>query len=57
MLKYLRQNLSSDASLNHRLASYYLPVRNALYKEPSDNRCLNLLVKKACAAMANKLKP
>ena len=47
---------SSDASLNHRLASYYLPVRNALYKEPSDNRCLNLLIKKAGAAMADKLK-
>ena len=46
---------SSDASLNHRLAREYLPVREKLY-EQSENHCIRLLIKTAVAAMSAKLK-
>ena len=47
---------SSDVSLNHRLASNYLPVREMLYEKLPDNRSLNVLIKAAGTAMADKLK-
>lgn len=40
------------ASLNHRLASKYLPVREMLYKRVPDNRSLNMLIKADGAAMS-----
>ena len=47
---------STDVSLNHRLASNYLPVRDVLYDTEHNSRTLHVLIKTAVSAMSEKLR-